>query len=403
MKYAFAKRVRHLQSSAVRDILKVVNKGNVISFAGGLPDDDLFPLEGIKEAFNKTFQMGKKSFQYIETEGYLPLREVLIERMKKKSINNYTAEDILLTTGSQQAIDLFSRVMFNRGDIILTESPTYLAALQVFESYEANVVPVESDEHGMLPEDLEQKLKIHKPKCIYVVPTFSNPAGKVWSMERRKKLVELAHKYHVIIFEDDPYGDIQFDHNQTYLPIASLDEGTHVLYTSTFSKTAVPALRTGWIAGPHQIIRMMSQAKQANDLHSNSLSQQALYHLCQDFDLDGHIQKLIMVYHARMKIMLEELEKAKLPGLTYVVPKGGMFFWVELESGINTTELLKTAVERGVAYVPGAPFYVGDRKENTLRLNFTHSTPEKLKAGMEILTTVLREQSSSIKKETTLN
>ncbi|OLO36398.1 aminotransferase [Alkalihalophilus pseudofirmus] len=396
MKYAFAKRVRHLQSSAVRDILKVVAKGNVISFAGGLPDDDLFPLEGIKEAFEETFRSGKKSLQYIETEGFLPLRELLIERMKRKDITSYNSEEILLTTGSQQAIDLFSRVTFNPGDFILTENPTYLAALQVFESYEAKVIPVESDTHGMIEEDLVNKIKKYKPKCIYVVPTFSNPAGKVWSNERRKMLLQLAQKYHVVIFEDDPYGDIQFDQTETYSPIASFDkEGAHVLYTSTFSKTAVPALRTGWIAGPHQIIRMMSQAKQANDLHSNSLSQQALFHLCSNFDLDGHIHNLIDVYRSRMNIMLHELEKANLPNMSYVVPKGGMFFWIELDKGINTTELLNLAVERGVAYVPGAPFYVGKGQQNTLRLNYTHSTPEKLEKGMKILTEVIKEHTPS--------
>ncbi|MFV8826955.1 PLP-dependent aminotransferase family protein [Alkalihalobacterium sp. APHAB7] len=395
MKYAFAKRVRHLQSSAVRDILKVVSKGNVISFAGGLPDDDLFPLEGIRDAFEETFKSGKKSLQYIETEGFLPLRNLLIERMSRKEITCYNSDEILLTTGSQQAIDLFSRVTFNPGDIILTENPTYLAALQVFESYEAKVIPVESDEHGMIEADLVQKIKKYKPKCIYVVPTFSNPAGKVWSNERRKMVLKLAQKYHVIIFEDDPYGDIQFDKDETYDPIASFDkEGTHVLYTSTFSKTAVPALRTGWIAGPHQIIRIMSQAKQANDLHSNSLSQQALYHLCTNFDLDGHIRNLIEVYHSRMNIMLHELEKANLPGMSYVVPKGGMFFWIELDKSIDTTELLKAAVQKGVAFVPGAPFYVGKGKRNALRLNYTHSTPEKLEAGMKILTDVIKEHTS---------
>lgn len=392
MNYVFADRVRHLQSSAVRDILKVVNQGNVISFAGGLPDEDLFPLEGIKQAFDTTFRLGKKSFQYIETEGYLPLREILIERMKKKGITDYTAKDVLLTTGSQQAIDLFSRIMFDKGDIVLTESPTYLAALQVFNSYEATVIPVHSDEFGMLPDDLEEKMKTYKPKCVYVVPTFSNPTGKVWTLERRKQLVQLAHKYNVLIFEDDPYGDIQFNKEEKNVPLAALDDGTHVLYTSTFSKTAVPALRTGWVAGPQAVIRMISQVKQANDLHSNSLSQQALYHLCNDFDLDGHIQTLVDVYHSRMMIMNNELEKANIPGLSYVLPKGGMFFWLELSDSVNTTKLLKVAVERGVAFVPGAPFYVGDDvKQNTFRLNFTHATPEKIKKGMEILTEVLEE------------
>lgn len=390
MNYPFANRIHHLQSSAVRDILKVVGANNVISFAGGLPDDELFPIEGIDEAFARVFETGKKSMQYIETEGYRPLREVIIDRMKKKSIHGFTADEVLLTTGSQQAIDLFSRIMFDSGDVVLTENPTYLSALQVFKSYEAEVVGVESDEFGMLPDDLEEKLKMFKPKCIYVVPTFSNPTGRVWSLERRKFLINMAHKYNVVVLEDDPYGDIQFKQNESYMPLAALDSGKHVLYTSTFSKTAVPALRTGWIVGPYEVIRMMSQAKQANDLHSNSLSQQALYQLCCHFDLDGHVQNLIDVYHTRMKVMSRLLKEANIQDLKFVEPKGGMFLWLELADHLDTTNLLSEAVSRGVAYVPGAPFYASNPKLNSMRLNFTHATPDKIEKGMNILIDLLK-------------
>ena len=389
MKYAFAKRVQHLQSSAVRDILKIVEKGDVISFAGGLPDDELFPVEAVEKAFSKTFQSGKNALQYGVTEGYVQLREVLVERMKEKGIDS-KVEEVMLTTGSQQAIDLFARVMFSPGDIVLTENPTYLAAVQVFQSYEVKIIPVASDEHGMLPDDLEYKIKQYNPKCVYVVPTFSNPAGKVWSLERRKHLLKLAEKKKVIIFEDDPYGEIKFNNEETHTPIAALDDGQHVLYTSTFSKTVVPALRTGWIKGPYQIIRMMAQAKQAADLHSNSLAHHALYHLCRDFDLDEHIKLLQKTYFNRMRIMQKLLDEANLPGLSYIEPKGGMFFWIRLPEQINTTQLLNSAVANGVAYVPGAPFYVSKPEENTLRLNFTHSAPDKLEEGMRILVDVFQ-------------
>jgi 2-aminoadipate transaminase len=392
MKYAFADRVRYLQSSAVRDILKIVGKGNVISFAGGLPDDDLFPLDGLEDAFSRVFQTGKKSLQYMETEGYRPLREVILERMSKKGIMGFTSDDVLITTGSQQAIDLFSRIMLSPGDVILTEDPTYLAALQVFKSYEAKVVAVDSDDNGMLPDDLESKIKKHNPKCIYVVPTFSNPAGRVWSLERRKQLINLVHKYKVVVFEDDPYGELQFTEDEVYQPLASLDDGTHVMYTSTFSKTAVPALRTGWIVGPYQVIRMMAQAKQANDLHSNSLSQQALYQLCTHYDLDAHIKHLIKVYKSRMEVMVQCLEEANLPEVHFVKPKGGMFLWLEVEKSLNMTSLLNDAVDRGVAYVPGEPFYAGPPKKNTLRLNFTHSTPDKIEQGMKLFVPLLQEE-----------
>lgn len=390
LKYGFSQRVRYMKSSAVRDILKVVNKGDVISFAGGLPDEGLFPVDAVAEAFNKAVLSGRKSLQYAETEGVTELREKLANRMTKKGIDR-SADDILVTSGSQQAIDLFARVMFNPGDIVLTENPTYLAALQVFESYEARVVAVDSDDDGMLEDDLEEKINRLKPKCIYVVPTFSNPGGKVWSLERRRKLLELAEKYHVVIFEDDPYGEIQFDQADTPPPIASMDDNKYVLYTSTFSKTVVPAMRIGWIVGPHQIIRLMAQAKQATDLHTNSISQHALIHLMEDFDLEGHIQLIRDTYFERMQIMKGLLDQVKSDELTYTVPKGGMFFWLNMPKEVNTSELLTTAVENGVAFVPGEPFYVSDPKQNTMRLNFTNATPDLIREGMQRLITVIEQ------------
>ncbi|GAK11771.1 PLP-dependent aminotransferase family protein [Geomicrobium sp. JCM 19039] len=385
MKYAFAKRVRHLQSSAVRDILKIVNQGNVISFAGGLPDDDLFPVAAIEDAFSRALSKGKKAMQYGETEGYFPLREVIIERMKNKGIQGFTPEHVLLTTGSQQAIDLFSRIMIGPGDVIFTEEPTYLAALQVFQSYEAKIVPIRCDANGMDLDDLQEKAKVYRPKVVYVVPTFSNPSGRVWSLERREALVRLAHKQNFIVFEDDPYGDIQY-HDAGYTPMAALDDGSHVVYTSTFSKTAVPALRTGWIVGPYQIIRMMAQAKQANDLHSNSLAHQALYELCMNFDLDAHIQKISDLYGHRKNVMVDAIRSSGLKTAEFVDPEGGMFLWLEVDPRINTDSLLKEAVRRGIAYVPGAPFYAGTPQYNTLRLNYTHATDEQIGKGMQIMT-----------------
>lgn len=389
MKYPFANRVRGLQSSAIRDILKVVGSGDVISFAGGLPDGDLFPVKGIEEAFSRVFASGKTALQYAETEGYRPLREKILERMERIGIKGFTSDDLLLTTGSQQAIDLFSRIMLNPGDVVLTEDPTYLAALQVFNSYEANPVAVQCDDDGMDPEDLEAKIKEHRPKFIYVVPTFSNPAGRVWSLERRKALLELAKKYNIVIFEDNPYGELQFNREETYTPLTALDNGESVLYTSTFSKIATPGLRTGWVVGPNEIIRMMTQAKQANDIHSDSVAQRALYELMTNFDLDGHVERLINVYRERMEVMAKCLEEANLPDTRFVKPRGGMFFWVEVEKSLNTTELLQEAVAKGVAFVPGEPFYAGNPKRNTMRLNYTYSSPEIIKKGMDILVDLL--------------
>ncbi|WP_017473538.1 PLP-dependent aminotransferase family protein [Amphibacillus jilinensis] len=390
MEYGFADRVRYFDSSAVRDILKVVNKGNVISFAGGLPDEGLFPVEAVEQAFSKAIRSGNKALQYAETEGLLPLREQLSARMNRKGIIR-SAEDILITSGSQQAIDLFSRVMFNPGDVILTEDPTYLAALQVFSSYETKVVAVASDHEGMIEEDLEEKIKRLKPKCIYVVPTFSNPDGKVWSEVRREMLVRLAKKYQVVIMEDDPYGDIQFDPATIPGSLAALDiDNTCVVYTSTISKTVVPAMRIGWITGPSPIIRLITQAKQAADLHTNSISQHALMHLFNDYDLDRHIETIRATYYERMLIMKRYLDEAQIPGLSYLEPKGGMFFWVTLPDHINPSTLLKVAVEQGVAFVPGRPFYISGEEQSTMRLNFTNASPDQIEVGMERLIKVLK-------------
>jgi 2-aminoadipate transaminase len=389
LNYSFAPQTKNYESSAVRDILKVTQQAHIISFAGGLPAEDIFPLEAVKNAYEQVFASGKSSLQYGLTEGYIPLREAIQSRMSRKGISS-TPENILLTTGSQQVIDLFSRIMLAPGDVVLTEDPTYLSALQVFQSYGANVVAVKSDEHGMEPDDLKVKLEQLHPKFVYIIPTFSNPDGKVWSNERREILLSLCYENDVLILEDDPYGDIQFNQDEKYKPVASLDSyQSHVLYTSTFSKSVVPALRTGWVTGPLEVVQMMAKAKQMNDLHSSSIDQQALYYLLRDFNLDEHIEHVRKEYYLRMCIMRDYLQRLGSDLFTWKEPKGGMFMWVEGNEHINTTTLLHEAVENGVAFVPGAPFYVNQPKYNTFRLNFSHSTPEKIKLGMDRLVEVL--------------
>lgn len=389
MNYLFSPQTNSYESSAVRDILKVTQQGHVISFAGGLPAEDIFPIEAVKAAYEQVFASGKSSLQYGLTEGFIPLREAVQAKMERKGISSST-DRILLTTGSQQTIDLFSRIMLTNGDVVLTEDPTYLSALQVFRSYGAKVVAVRSDENGMDPEDLHAKIAQYKPKFVYITPTFSNPEGKVWSNERRQKLLSLCYEYSVLILEDDPYGDIQFHSEEQYHPIASYDyQQTHVVYTSTFSKSVVPALRTGWVTGPAEVIKLMNQAKQMNDLHSSSIDQQALYFLLRDFDLDSHIEKIRSEYYFRMTIMRDYLNKVGSDLFTFREPKGGMFIWLEGNEQLNTTTLLHEAVENGVAFVPGAPFYVDQPKYNTFRLNFSHSSPEKIKMGMDRLVDVM--------------
>lgn len=389
MNYLFAENTKYYQHSAVREILRFTQQGHVISFAGGLPSEELFPMDAVKAAYEKVFATGKRSLQYGLTAGFLPLREAIQAKMADKGIES-SPDTIMCTTGSQQVIDLFARVMLSPGDIVLAENPSYLAALQVFQSYGAKVVAVSNDEDGMDLVELEEKMKKLQPKFIYIVPTFSNPDGKVWSIERRQKLVELCYKYNVLVLEDDPYGDIKFNDDEEYPTVISFDERkSHVLYTSTFSKSVVPALRTGWVTGPVGVIDMISKGKEIADLHSSSLDQQALYFLLRDFDLNGHIQLLRKEYKKRMLIMKDYLNKLD-PGLfTHNEPKGGMFMWVKGNEQLNVTNLLSEAVNNGVAYVPGAPFYCENPQYNTFRLNYSHSTPENIKLGMDRLVSVL--------------
>ncbi|MCM3079138.1 PLP-dependent aminotransferase family protein [Brevibacillus invocatus] len=385
MDYRFADRVKMFKSSAIREISEIIAKGNdVISFAGGFPYEPYFPQAELEQAFDKVFASGKSSLQYGMTSGFMPLREKISERVKAKGIQAAPVE-VLLTTGSQQSIDLFSRIMLSPGDVVLTENPTFLAAVQAFESYEAKVIGVQSDKDGMDPEDLAKKLKEYKPKFIYVVPTFSNPEGKVWSNERRVALLKLAEEHNTLILEDDPYGELQFNAEETYTPIAAMDtEKKYVIYTSSFSKTVVPSLRVGWVTGPQPIMKVLAQIKEAADLMSSPLNQQALYHLLNDFDLDGHIRMLCQQYHQHMLVMQDYLKK--LDSCKWVEPKGGMFIWLEVDENIHATELLTKVVPHGVAFIPGAPFYVDSPRQNTMRLNFTNSNPERIKLGMERLT-----------------
>jgi 2-aminoadipate transaminase len=392
MEYRFSSRLGNFSASAVREILKLTQGGEVISFAGGLPAEEHFPLTAVGEAFRRVLEGGKRALQYGLTEGYLPLREKLCERMAGKGVR-VTPDDMLLTTGSQQAIDLLTRVYIDPGDVILVERPTYLSALQVFRSYGAQPVSVEGDADGPDPDDLAAKLEKYRPKMLYVIPTFSNPAGKVWSLERRKGVLELCRKANVLILEDDPYGELKFgDASVRYPSLLSLDphpNGSCVVYTSTFSKTVAPALRTGWAIGDPEVIRHMARAKQAADLHSSSLDQQTLYQLLAHFDLDAHIAFVRGEYEKRMRRMADLLKRSAWPGAQWREPKGGMFFWVELPDAVDTAELLKSAVDLGVAFVPGVTFYAERPQTNAMRLNFTYNDEAGTIEGMKRLTRAL--------------
>ncbi|MFD1675197.1 PLP-dependent aminotransferase family protein [Alicyclobacillus fodiniaquatilis] len=387
MQLKLAKTASEIKASAVREILKLTQHDDVISFAGGLPAEEFFPAGDLQKAFERVFQQGNKVLQYGLTEGHPPLRDDIRQRLIKKDIN-VNVEDVLLTTGSQQAIDLLAKVYLEPGDVVLTENPTYLAALQAFKYYSVNIVAVESDSQGMIPEDLLAKIKQYQPKLAYVTPTFANPTGIVWSEERRLALLDACAHHDVLILEDDPYGDIKFHQDETYPSLFTLGKqaGFHgVIYTSTFSKTVVPALRIGWVCGHRQIVQAMTRAKQATDLHSSSIDQQALHSLINHFDLDGHIQNIAAEYRRRMQHMMRLLAALPSHQVHFVEPKGGMFLWLELPAEIDADVLLQSAVKAGVAFVPGTEFYAGNPRRNTLRLNFSHTNAQRMTVGMNRL------------------
>ncbi|MEI7027224.1 aminotransferase-like domain-containing protein [Paenibacillus sp. y28] len=392
MDFVFSQATRGLTSSAVREILKLTQGNSVISFAGGLPAEQFFPVQAMRDALNRVMDQGPRALQYGLTEGFTPLREQLCARMARKNMH-VTPDHMLLTTGSQQSIDLLTRVLLDKDDVVLVEDPTYLAFLQVLGSAQAHPVKVDGDEHGMNLADLEAKIIKHKPKLVYVIPTFSNPTGRVWNLERRQGIVDLCRKHGVLIFEDDPYGEIKFDSGESFPSLFSLagsPDDSHVVYTSTFSKTVAPAVRTGWVIGDKRIIGMMTRAKQAADLHSSTLDQQALYQLLCHFDLDAHITTIRDEYKRRMKLMYSLLSEHNIPGLTFSEPKGGMFFWVELPEFLDAEAVLKHAVTEGVAFVPGTPFFAQEPKRNTLRLNYTFADDDTMVRGMNTLANVFK-------------
>lgn len=391
MEYRFSSTMDSFKSSAVREILKLTQGKSIISLAGGLPNEQYFPIEAVKDAFSRVFDQGKQVLQYGLTEGYTPLRESIAKHLERKNIH-VGVDDMLITTGSQQAINLLTNVMIDPGDVILVERPTYLAAIQIFQSYKANIVSVDCDADGMDLNDLEQKIKEHKPKMAYVIPTFSNPSGKAWSLERRKGTLDICKRNNVLILEDDPYGELKFGSDEAFPSIFSLDEhpnGSCVVYTSTFSKIVAPALRTGWAIGDPEVIRNMTRTKQAADLHSSTMDQQALHQLFEHFDLHAHIDLVRGEYEKRMHQMVDLLKKHNWPGTRWIEPKGGMFIWLELPAHIDTEQLLKQAVQEGVAFVPGASFFADNPERNTMRLNFTHTDYEQMVEGFERLNRVI--------------
>ncbi len=385
-----SRRMSRMTTSAVREILKVADRPDILSFAGGLPAPELFPVEAIARAHAEVLAtQGPSAMQYSITEGYPVLREWLSGLMQQRGISA-APERILITNGSQQGIDLVGKVLLNAGDRVAVENPSYLAALQSLGGYEVQFDPVGSDAEGMRVDELEAMLQgPTPPRLIYVVPDFHNPTGRQLSLARRQRLVELAQRYCVPILEDDPYGELRFG-GQSLPKLAALDDQGVVIYISTFSKTLAPGLRVGWMVAPPSLVKGLTIAKQASDLHTGTLSQRAIAQLLGSFDYAGHIGMLRGVYGARCQTMLAALEDNAPAGTKWTVPAGGMFVWVELPEGMSADALFHAALAEKVAFVPGSPFFTGASSGRFMRLNYSNRTPELITEGMQRLGRVLR-------------
>lgn len=398
----YALRTKGIKSSAIRELLKITQRPEVISLAGGLPAPEVFPLKRFKEACHKVLETaGSAALQYGPTEGYEPLREMLAQNMARYGIRA-KAENVLMTSGSQQALDLIGKLFINSGDRVLVEAPTYLGALQAFNVYGAEYVSVPIDEDGLRTDLLDSSLR-SGPKFMYVLPNFQNPGGTTLSEGRRHELVLLADKYGIPIIEDDPYGQLRYEgeHLPTLLVLdrenLRRDSGYsigNVIYLSTFSKTLAPGLRLGWIVAPPDVITKLVQLKQGADLHTSTFNQFVAYEVARDGFLDEHVKTIRKVYRERRDVMLEALQEFFPPEVTWTHPKGGLFLWVTLPEIVDCKKLFESALKENVAFVPGDSFYApnGHRTNSHMRLNFSNAQPEQIREGIRRLSVAVKRQ-----------
>ncbi len=386
----YAERVGGLKSSAIREILKITSKPEVISFAGGLPAPELFPLKELEAAARKVFSKhGHLALQYSITEGFLPLREKIVKTLAAATERPGTG-NVLITQGSQQGLDLLSKLYIDRGTVIFTENPSYLGALQSFCIFEADVVPIASDQGGMRMDALLEGLKRRRPSLIYLMPSFQNPTGASLSMERRRKLIEIVKEHDLLVIEDDPYGELVFE-GERPPSLFELGGMSNFIHLSSFSKTIAPGLRVAYLAADEEIIKKLTLIKQGTDLQTNTLGQFLVDEYLESSDFREHIRTLRRTYRERRDLMLSAIEVHFPRSLKWNRPAGGMFLWVELPEGWDTREILRRCLEHNVAFVPGQEFFPDGSGKNTMRLNFSNASPENIEEGIKRMGEVLTE------------
>lgn len=391
MNIQFSDRMGEIKASAIRELLKLTQQPEIISFAGGLPAPELFPLENMEKIASKVIkEQGEAALQYSTTEGFNPLREVIIEQRLKPAGIDATLDNIMICSGSQQALEFSAKLFINEGDVILCESPTYLGAINAFRAYKPKFIEIPMDDDGMIIEELEKALKENKNvKFIYTIPDFQNPTGRTMSIERRKKLSKIGAQYNIPVLEDSPYGELIFD-GEVYPSIKSFDEDGFVIQLGTYSKTFCPGLRIGWICAHEEIIQKYVTIKQGADLQSSTLDQRIVAAYMQEHNLDDHIKTIIEVYKKRRDIMINTMKDTFPKEIKFTNSKGGLFTWVELREDLDAAEILKEALKLKVAFVPGASFFPNGGNKNYFRLNYSNMSEEKIKEGIEKLAEVLK-------------
>lgn len=387
----FADRTSFLKASEIRELLKLTEKPEIISFAGGLPAPELFPIERIKKISQKVLdEDGRNALQYSSTEGFKPLREIIAKQRMQPVGIKVTCDNILITSGSQQALEFSAKLFINKDDIIICESPSYLGAINAFNAFQPKFVEIPMDDFGMKVDILEQELKKHPDaKMIYTIPDFQNPTGKTMSVDRRKKVAELAAMYQIPVIEDCPYGELIFE-GEAYPSIKSFDTEGYVIYLGTFSKTFCPGLRIGWVCAEPEILQKYIIIKQGADLQCSTISQRETALFMETFNLNDHIENIKAVYKNRRDLMLKTMKDNFPKEILYTYPKGGLFTWVELREGIDASEVLKEALKENVAFVPGASFFPNGGHKNYFRMNYSNMCEDKIIEGVKRLGKVLQ-------------
>ncbi|WP_426343468.1 PLP-dependent aminotransferase family protein [Pseudoduganella sp. R-32] len=381
LQWNFSERAKGMQASFIREILKVTQQPEITSFAGGLPSPATFPVEIMQAAFDKVLSTnGKVALQYGPTDGYMPLRQWIADSLSQNGAK-IAPEQVLMVSGSQQALDLIGKVLIDEGSKVLVETPSYLGALQAFSVYRPDFHSVATDKHGLVPSSLDAIAD--GARLLYALPNFQNPTGRSLSVARRQELVETCARLNLPLIEDDPYGALSYTGQPSPKMVAMNPEG--VIYMGSFSKVLTPGIRLGYVVAPLPMVRRLELAKQAADLHTAQLTQMVVHEVVKDGFLDKHIPTIRELYGNQCKAMLDAMDQHFPKEATWTKPDGGMFIWVELPKHINAMELLDEAIKNKIAFVPGAPFYANEPATNTLRLSFVTVPPERIRAGIEVL------------------